>query len=134
MHLLGTCPSALVCSELARVACYTLHIISALKRLGVLDRSELAVTAALLHDVVDDTPVTAGQVEQRFGGAARKLVATVTQLSQMNQLMRRKQRHKRERVHLCHVTPKSPHWLPPHSDSVQDGVCLSTNTTGASTV
>lgn len=55
-------------------------------------RVELAVTAALLHDVVDDTRVELAEVEGVFGGRVACLVATVTQLSQMNQLMRRKHR------------------------------------------
>ena len=53
---------------------------------------ELAVTAALLHDVVDDTSVDPAEVEATFGPHVAGLVATVTQLSQMNQLMRRKHR------------------------------------------
>lgn len=55
-------------------------------------RVELAVTAALLHDVVDDTRVELAEVEGLFEGRVGCLVATVTQLSQMNQLMRRKHR------------------------------------------
>lgn len=50
------------------------------------------MTAALLHDVVDDTRVELAELEQHFGAPAARLVATVTQLSQMNQLMRRKHR------------------------------------------
>jgi (p)ppGpp synthase/HD superfamily hydrolase len=36
------------------------------------------ITAALLHDVVEDTPVTIGEVEQRFGSDVAGLVAEVT--------------------------------------------------------
>ena len=50
------------------------------------------MTAALLHDVVDDTSVDPAEVEATFGAHVAGLVATVTQLSQMNQLMRRKHR------------------------------------------
>ena len=50
------------------------------------------MTAALLHDVVDDTRVELGELEDLFGPRVACLVATVTQLSQMNQLMRRKYR------------------------------------------
>ena len=50
------------------------------------------MTAALLHDVVDDTSVGPAEVEATFGAHVAGLVATVTQLSQMNQLMRRKHR------------------------------------------
>ena len=46
--------------------------------------------AALLHDVVDDTTVELAELEGAFGPHVTRLVQTVTQLSQMNQLMRRK--------------------------------------------
>jgi HD domain len=62
------------------------------------NRSQLAVTAALLHDVVDDTRVDIAEVEAAFGAQTSALVATVTRLSQMNQLMRRKARKAREQV------------------------------------
>lgn len=65
---------------------------------------------ALLHDVVDDTRVSLDEVEAYFGIQIRALVATVTQLSQMNQLMRRKQRQAREQVGRCRPTsPSSRH-------------------------
>lgn len=54
--------------------------------------------AALLHDVIDDTAVTAAEVEHRFGAATHALVASVTKLSQINQLIRRKHRRAREEV------------------------------------
>lgn len=63
-------------------------------------RSELAVTAALLHDVVDDTRVDISEVEAAFGQQTATLVGTVTRLSQINQLMRRKARKAREQVGL----------------------------------
>lgn len=58
------------------------------------------MTAALLHDVIDDTRVDITEVEAAFGLQTATLVATVTRLSQMNQLMRRKARKAREQVHL----------------------------------
>lgn len=61
-------------------------------------RSQLAVMAALLHDVVDDTRIDFAEVEAAFGAPTAALVATVTRLSQMNQLMRRKARKAREQV------------------------------------
>ncbi len=56
------------------------------------------MTAALLHDVVDDTRVDLEEVEAQFGAHVAGLVATVTQLSQMNQLMRRKHREAARRA------------------------------------
>ena len=40
------------------------------------------LTAALLHDVVEDTPVTQGEISQRFGEEVAKLVDGVTKLTQ----------------------------------------------------
>ncbi len=42
------------------------------------------VCAALLHDVVEDTPVTAADVEKRFGKEVAGLVEGVTKLSKMH--------------------------------------------------
>src|SRR5438552_19114851 len=36
------------------------------------------IIAALLHDIVEDTPVTLAEVEQRFGSDVARLVAEVT--------------------------------------------------------
>jgi GTP diphosphokinase / guanosine-3',5'-bis(diphosphate) 3'-diphosphatase len=44
--------------------------------LGV--RAEDALVAALLHDVVEDTPVTAVEVERRFGSTVAQYVSGVT--------------------------------------------------------
>ena len=63
---------------------------------------------ALLHDVVDDTAVSLHELEARFGRGIRTLVATVTQLSQINQLMRRKQRQAREQVRPAFASSSEP--------------------------
>lgn len=42
---------------------------------------EEVVAAALLHDVVEDTPVTNGTIEARFGARVARLVAEVTDVS-----------------------------------------------------
>ena len=50
------------------------------------------MTAALLHDVVDDTPVPLEEVAARFGERIAGIVAQVSQLSNTNQLLRRQRR------------------------------------------
>ena len=55
-------------------------------------RAESTIIAALLHDVLDDTPVKAQQVEEQFGSDVVHMVAQVSQLSSMNQLLRRRRR------------------------------------------
>ena len=59
---------------------------------AVLCRAQSAVIAALLHDVLDDTPATAQQVEEQFGSEVASMVGKVSQLSSMNQLLRRRRR------------------------------------------
>jgi len=53
---------------------------------------EAAVTAALLHDVVDDTDVRLEAVAAEFGARVAGIVAQVSQLSNTNQLLRRQRR------------------------------------------
>ncbi|KAK9838138.1 hypothetical protein WJX81_003408 [Elliptochloris bilobata] len=60
------------------------------------ERVEAAVTAALLHDVVDDTPVTLEAVAEHFGERIAGIVAQVSQLSNTNQLLRRQRRKNSE--------------------------------------
>ncbi len=50
------------------------------------------MTSALLHDVVDDTPVTLEAVAEHFGERIAGIVAQVSQLSNTNQLLRRQRR------------------------------------------
>ena len=50
------------------------------------------MTAALLHDVVDDTPVALEAVAEHFGARIAGIVAQVSQLSNTNQLLRRQRR------------------------------------------
>ena len=42
------------------------------------------VAAALLHDAVEDTPLTFGEVEECFGGEVRSLVQGVTRVSKLD--------------------------------------------------
>ncbi|KAK3276560.1 hypothetical protein CYMTET_15372 [Cymbomonas tetramitiformis] len=55
-------------------------------------RSQTAVLAAILHDVVDDTDCELTDVTAKFGPEVSSLVDGVTQLSQINQLLRRHRR------------------------------------------
>jgi (p)ppGpp synthase/HD superfamily hydrolase len=55
-------------------------------------RARTAVIAALLHDVIDDAHVAVEEVQSRFGREVAGIVAKVSQLSAMNQLLRRRRR------------------------------------------
>ena len=52
----------------------------------------MAVTAALLHDVVDDTHVDLEEVCAQFGTHVADIVHFVSRLSDVNQLLRRQLR------------------------------------------
>jgi (p)ppGpp synthase/HD superfamily hydrolase len=60
-------------------------------------RIEASVIAALLHDVVDDTRATLGEVRAKFGARIARIVRQVGQLSTTTQLLRRR---RRTQVHL----------------------------------
>ena len=72
-----------------------------LNSVGMLCRAESAVIAALLHDVLDDTPVKGEQVEQQFGSEVASMVSKVSQLSSMNQLLRRRRRQLVRGIYEC---------------------------------
>lgn len=53
------------------------------------DRYQAAIAAALLHDVIDDTNVELSAIEAAFGPVISNMVYKVSNLSKMNQLLRR---------------------------------------------
>jgi hypothetical protein len=58
------------------------------------ERARCAVVAALLHDVLDDTHTTPQELEARFGSRVADMVAKVSRLSQVHQLLRRERRRR----------------------------------------
>ncbi|KAJ9514706.1 hypothetical protein QJQ45_028414, partial [Haematococcus lacustris] len=56
------------------------------------EKHTLALVAAVLHDVIDDTSTTLATIEARFGSEVASSVSKVSKLSQMNQLLRRGKR------------------------------------------
>jgi GTP pyrophosphokinase len=59
---------------------YFIHPIETAKTVASYGLDDEAITAALLHDVVDDTPITNKEIEQKFGKNVAFLVAGVTKL------------------------------------------------------
>ncbi|GFY83937.1 hypothetical protein Acr_03g0007110 [Actinidia rufa] len=83
---------------------YLTHCIHTGKIIAVLvptsgKRAVDTVVAAILHDVVDDTSENLDSVEREFGDDVAKLVAAVSRLSYINQLLRR-----HRRVNMCDGT------------------------------
>lgn len=56
----------------------------------------MAIIVALLHDVIDDTYVGYDEVISMFGEEIAKMVQKVSELSSLNQLLRRNRRHRWE--------------------------------------
>ncbi|KAL3837972.1 hypothetical protein ACJIZ3_022563 [Penstemon smallii] len=86
---------------------YLSHCIHTGKILAVLvpsngKRAIETVIAGILHDVVDDTPESLHSVEREFGADVAKLVAGVSRLSYINQLLRRHRRMSVSQATLSH--------------------------------
>jgi GTP pyrophosphokinase len=64
---------------------YITHTMAVAEILVKLHLDPEAVAAAILHDVVEDTPVTLAQIEQEFGKPVAKLVDGVTKLAFIEQ-------------------------------------------------
>jgi len=71
---------------------------------GAAERARSAVVAALLHDVLDDTPADARELEARFGPKVADMVTRVSQLSQVHQLLRRERRRRARRQEAAPAT------------------------------
>ncbi|XP_078439985.1 uncharacterized protein LOC144710170 isoform X2 [Wolffia australiana] len=76
---------------------YVTHCIYTGKILAALvpmrgERAVNTIIAGILHDVIDDTFETLHRIEEEFGSDVRNLVAGVSKLSYINQLLRRHRR------------------------------------------
>ena len=65
---------------------YISHCLATAQILAELRMDTPTVAAALLHDLVEDTPYTQQMLEAEFGGEIAKLVDGVTKLGQIDQL------------------------------------------------
>jgi GTP diphosphokinase / guanosine-3',5'-bis(diphosphate) 3'-diphosphatase len=63
---------------------YIAHPVAVAGLLRDLGGSSAMIAAGFLHDVIEDTDVTAEEIEQRFGPEVRRLVEAVTKLSKFN--------------------------------------------------
>ncbi|HEY9858725.1 MAG TPA: bifunctional (p)ppGpp synthetase/guanosine-3',5'-bis(diphosphate) 3'-pyrophosphohydrolase [Candidatus Obscuribacterales bacterium] len=63
---------------------YIAHPVAVSGLLRDLGGSSAMIAAGFLHDVVEDTEVTAEEIEERFGPEVRRLVEGVTKLSKFN--------------------------------------------------
>ena len=63
---------------------YLTHTIAVATIVAELGLDETSVAAALLHDVVEDTPVSIGEIESSFGTVIAQIVDGVTKLDRLN--------------------------------------------------
>lgn len=75
---------------------YIVHPISVANILVQLGMDTDSVVAALLHDVVEDTPVTSEEIERTFGGTIAQIIDGLTKLSKMG--FKTKEEHQAENV------------------------------------
>ena len=58
---------------------YILHPMEAAVIVGTMSEDQCLIAAAALHDVVEDAGVSIEEIEERFGGRVRELVASETE-------------------------------------------------------
>ncbi|SFZ86671.1 HD domain-containing protein [Devosia enhydra] len=62
---------------------YIVHPIAVAELVRSVPHTEAMIAAALLHDVVEDTPVTIEEIEAEFGNDVGELVGWLTDVSQL---------------------------------------------------
>jgi GTP pyrophosphokinase len=62
---------------------YMIHCLAVAQMLAELRMDAQTISAALLHDVVEDTPITLDDIEQKFGIDVARLVDGVTKMEQL---------------------------------------------------
>jgi guanosine-3',5'-bis(diphosphate) 3'-pyrophosphohydrolase len=78
------------------VSPYLAHPLAVASRLSQAGAEEATVAAALLHDVVEDSELTLGDMVERFGLQVAELVAALTDDRSIDSYEERKQRHREQ--------------------------------------
>jgi len=72
---------------------YIVHPIAVAEIVRSVPHTEEMIAAALLHDVVEDTPVTIEEIDAEFGPVVAELVGWLTDVSRPSDGNRRKRKH-----------------------------------------
>lgn len=85
---------------------YIEHPIRLSEMVRSVPHTEAMICAAYLHDVVEDTPVTSAEIEERFGPEVARLVHELTDefITESYPQLNRKERKKREVARLAKVS------------------------------
>lgn len=78
---------------------YLSHVATAARILSDLNLDHETVAAALLHDVVEDTPVSLEDLREEFGESIARLVDGVTKMSKISQYPAPSDNTRKEQVH-----------------------------------
>lgn len=83
---------------------YLNHLVAVTHALTEVGASDLpTLIAAVLHDTIEDTDTTAGELEQRFGPEVRDLVLEMTD----DKSLPKEERKRLQIVHAPHASPKA---------------------------
>jgi (p)ppGpp synthase/HD superfamily hydrolase len=83
---------------------YIVHPVAVAERVRTVAHDDAMLAAALMHDVVEDTPVTLARIEERFGADIAELVDWLTDISKPED----GNRAVRKRIDLLHTEKASP--------------------------
>lgn len=77
---------------------YFQHVLSVANILAELRLDYETIAAAVLHDIIEDTPVTLEELEREFGEIVAKLVDGVTKMGQIQEFRGSSKRKKKEHI------------------------------------
>jgi (p)ppGpp synthase/HD superfamily hydrolase len=83
---------------------YIVHPLAVAELVRSVPHTEEMIAAALLHDVVEDTPVTIDEIRAEFGEDVTELVDWLTDVSRPSDGNRRVRKHK-DLMHLAEAPP-----------------------------
>ena len=118
---------------LNHIGSVAMEVLAALSQRRDIERPDLAVQCALLHDVVEDTPVTLEEVEATFGvdvaagvGALTKDASLPDKAARMRDSLERIRRQPREvwmvklADRITNLQPPPEHWTPEKVERYRD--------------
>ncbi|HXW00209.1 MAG TPA: GTP diphosphokinase [Anaerolineae bacterium] len=77
---------------------YFQHSLAVANILAELRMDHETIAAAILHDVLEDTPITLEEIETQFGSSVAKLVDGVTKMGQIQEFRGQNKKSKKERA------------------------------------
>jgi len=85
---------------------YIVHPVAVAQLVHSVPHDDAVIAAALMHDVVEDTPVTLEEIEERFGTEIAELVEWLTDVSKPEDGNRATRKHL-DLLHTAKATPRA---------------------------